>query len=188
MLSENLITKKKLSDSLNVLLEQKSFQKITVNDISQTSHLSRRTFYNYFEDKWELAYWDYKYQNDVIIRKNYPMVSWKDTLILLLDHHIKNEKTLRALGVFDDVSLVNQFLKEYTCQVYSEMIVTNSSENLTPEDLPVPLRVYCYGSAEMVYMWIREGMRDSSENIADGLMQSMPEIMKLSLGAAKKQT
>ena len=39
-----------LSKTLMDLLEKKSFQKITVNDICQDAMVSRSTFYMHFED------------------------------------------------------------------------------------------------------------------------------------------
>lgn len=47
-------TKRVLANQLMVLLESKSFKKITVNDICEGALVSRSTFYLHFEDKYHL--------------------------------------------------------------------------------------------------------------------------------------
>ena len=48
-------TKKLLTDSLKNLLQEKSFDKITVNDICERAMVHRATFYNHFNDKTDLV-------------------------------------------------------------------------------------------------------------------------------------
>ncbi len=42
------------SETMFTLISQKPFEKITVNEICQASQFPRATFYNYFEDKYDL--------------------------------------------------------------------------------------------------------------------------------------
>ena len=49
-----LKTKKNLKNTLMNMLEECSFEKITVKDICQKSHTSRITFYTHYHDKYEL--------------------------------------------------------------------------------------------------------------------------------------
>ena len=55
-------TVKLLTDTLTELLEKEPFEKITVMDICEKSMIPRATFYNYFEDKYDLLnyYWTEK--------------------------------------------------------------------------------------------------------------------------------
>lgn len=45
------------ADTLKRLLKEESFQKIRVSDLCKEAGLSRKSFYNYFEDKYELLIW-----------------------------------------------------------------------------------------------------------------------------------
>ncbi len=47
-------TKRLLLDSLMQLLQEKSFEKIGVNDICERAMVHRATFYNHFDDKYDL--------------------------------------------------------------------------------------------------------------------------------------
>ena len=49
-----LRTKEALLNALLTLVMQKSFDEITVSNIIQLSGYSRTTFYNYYEDKYDM--------------------------------------------------------------------------------------------------------------------------------------
>ena len=60
-----------LGESLSELLKSKSFEKITVNEIAENCGVGRRTFYNNFRDKYDLATWLYiKQLNEFIDSRN----------------------------------------------------------------------------------------------------------------------
>ena len=47
-------TNQQLQDALLEAIEEKPFEKVTVNDIVDHIHVNRSTFYRYYEDKYEL--------------------------------------------------------------------------------------------------------------------------------------
>ena len=55
------VTKKALADSLKKLLRHRGIEKITVEEICTESMVSRRSFYRYFVDKFDLLAWTYNY-------------------------------------------------------------------------------------------------------------------------------
>lgn len=54
--------KKALAEALKVHLRKRPFSKITVDNICETADISRRSFYRYFKDKYELLNWLYEYE------------------------------------------------------------------------------------------------------------------------------
>ena len=53
------ITKRALADGLKALMRERPIEKISVEDICQASQVSRRSFYRYFLDKFDLLTWTY---------------------------------------------------------------------------------------------------------------------------------
>ena len=53
-MAESLITKKAIADSLKELTREKTFDKISVKDISEKCGINRQTFYYHFIDKFDL--------------------------------------------------------------------------------------------------------------------------------------
>ena len=57
-----------LAESLHELTKKKTIDKITVREIVANCDYSVATFYRYFRDKYELAFWDYDQMADSIIQ------------------------------------------------------------------------------------------------------------------------
>ena len=51
------LTKKALATALRDLLEEKSIDKISVHDITDSVGVNRQTFYYYFQNVYELIQW-----------------------------------------------------------------------------------------------------------------------------------
>ncbi len=56
-MADSNITKQALSKALKELMEEQSFEKISVSDICQRCHMNRKSFYYHFKDKYDLANW-----------------------------------------------------------------------------------------------------------------------------------
>ena len=56
-MSEAAVTKKVIADGFRYVMEKKSFDKITISDITDKCGLNRQTFYYHFQDKYELLNW-----------------------------------------------------------------------------------------------------------------------------------
>ena len=56
-MADSNITKQALSNALKELLEEQSFEKISVSDICERCHMNRKSFYYHFKDKYDLVNW-----------------------------------------------------------------------------------------------------------------------------------
>ena len=56
-MADSNITKQALSTALKELMEEQSFEKISVSDICDRCHMNRKSFYYHFKDKYDLANW-----------------------------------------------------------------------------------------------------------------------------------
>jgi AcrR family transcriptional regulator len=63
------LTKKALSQALKELMASIPFEKITINDVTQTAGVSRNTFYYHFSDINELLEWTF--DNEIVKIENF---------------------------------------------------------------------------------------------------------------------
>ena len=56
-MADSNIIKLALSNALKELLEEQSFEKISVSDICERCHMNRKSFYYHFKDKYDLVNW-----------------------------------------------------------------------------------------------------------------------------------
>ena len=58
-MKEQTITKQAIVQSFKQLMKNKTFDKISISDITNACYLNRQTFYYHFQDKYELMNWIY---------------------------------------------------------------------------------------------------------------------------------
>ena len=59
VMKEYTITKDAIANAFKELMKIKSFDKISISDITNSCKLNRQTFYYHFQDKYELMNWIY---------------------------------------------------------------------------------------------------------------------------------
>ena len=85
-------TKETIIDAFWQLLEEKPFNKITVQNIVERCHLNRNTFYYHFQDIPNLAEYTVKSWADQIIQNNYEFGSPMTCLAPLIEECNQHKK------------------------------------------------------------------------------------------------
>lgn len=138
-----------IQNALIKLLEKKSFDTIQVQEICEESMIPRATFYNYFDDKFDLLYWCFS----CLEKSVYPEI---DTV---MDHSINIDEIITNLfdladqyrPVLDRILKTNPtdggLYKEFSSYFLSGSMRIMKSCTLTPE-LKVPAdmiaKMYAY--------------------------------------------
>jgi len=169
-MSDSLITKKAIAAGLKELTKKKSFDKITVADITEACGLNRQTFYYHFQDKFDLVDWIYYNEAISIIINDLNYDNW-DIMILKFLTKLKEEdyfyiNTLKA-------SVENEF-REYLFQVTVELLsgiisgITVNS-NAGEKDVRFVAEFYAFGIVGVVLSWVQHGMKETPDYITSQL-------------------
>jgi len=158
-----MTTYEMIKESLKSLLKTTPLQKISVEDICRHAYVSRKTFYTYFTDKFDLI--DKMFQDDVIA----PMYELHE----LLPKHSFDSSTVIVLERFYQNFYNNKDF--YTCIVrgkgqywFRERLVahiTGINKDLTQKYAktlpPVEIEYMSYffaaSQAMLLYKWLQEG-------------------------------
>jgi probable dihydroxyacetone kinase regulator len=165
-MSESLITKKAIAEGMKELTRKKSFDKITVSDITQICGLNRQTFYYHFQDKFELVNWIYYNDIITIVIEELTYENCIDKVLQMLlkmkseDYFYAN--TLKA-------SVKNEF-EEYLQKVVGELffeIITKIAKDTKMEEDEIRFiaNFYAYGMTGTVVSWALHGMKEPPEYI-----------------------
>jgi probable dihydroxyacetone kinase regulator len=165
-MSDSLITKKAIAAGIKELTRKKSFDKITVSDITQICGLNRQTFYYHFQDKFELVDWIYYNEAISIIINDLNYDNW-DTKVLQFLIKLKEEdyfyiSTLKA-------SVENEF-REYLFKVTVELlcdIISGITANTGAgeKDIRFIAEFYSFGIVGVILSWAQHGMKETPEYI-----------------------
>jgi probable dihydroxyacetone kinase regulator len=163
-MSDSLITKKAIATGMKELTRTKSFDKITVSDITEICGLNRQTFYYHFQDKYELVNWIY--YNDIIAtvaddltyENSIDKVQQMLTKMKSEDYFYQN--TLK-------VTVKNEF-EEYLFKIISELffdLIKRIAKNTNMEDEEIRFiaEFYAFGMTGTVISWAQHGMKETPQ-------------------------
>ena len=166
-------TEDKIIKSFKKLVNEYSFDKITVTMIAEDVGISRPIFYRHFKDKYDLINWYF----DVLAQMSFKQMGISLTLregLIKKFEFIKGEGQFFA-AAFSSESQNCLMEYDYQCiyQFYCDIIHKQGADKI-PEELEFLLRMYCRGSIAMTVEWATTGMKMSPEQLADQLIEAMP--------------
>lgn len=165
-MSDSLITKKAIAAGMKELMKRKSFDKITVSDITEICGLNRQTFYYHFQDKFELVDWIYYNEAISIIMNDLNYDNWDSKILQFLTRFKEEDyfyiNTLKA-------SVENEF-REYLFKVTVELLCDIISgitvnTNATEKDIRFVAEFYAFGIVGVIVSWVQHGMKETPEYI-----------------------
>ncbi len=114
--------KKNLLNAIEKLVSNKPLEKVSVQEILDEAEVSRRTFYKYYSDKYDLANSFYKQHVSQYILSQFDGHNWADILTAILlfirDHlqFYQKLQSFRGQGSFH--SFLMQYSFDFYCSVY----------------------------------------------------------------------
>ena len=166
-MSESGISKKAFADGFRSLMEKRTFEKITISDITSACGLNRQTFYYHFQDKYELLNWIF--YNEIInpLIQNYTIDTWSDGLLQML-YVFKNNAKFYTNALNTSYSdEFRTYLFNATTNIFMDIIdqFGQGSSNLKIDDKKFIAEFLSYGVTGSIINWILTGMKDSPETI-----------------------
>jgi probable dihydroxyacetone kinase regulator len=163
-MSDSLITKKAIAAGIKGLINKKSFDKITVSDITEACGLNRQTFYYHFQDKYELVDWIYYNEAISIIIEDLNYDNW-DCKVLQFLSKLKEEdyfyiNTLKAPVENEFREYLFKVTVELLCDIISGITANNSSNE---KDIRFIAEFYAFGLVGVIISWVQNGMKETPE-------------------------
>lgn len=190
-MSDSLITKKAMANSLKELMRKKSLEKITVSDIVQNCGLNRQTFYYHFKDKYDLVNWIY-YSEIVTTMSPVPDgADWSSAMLNALN--IMRKEKVFYIGSLD---LDRQsFLYDYLFRATRDMLIKIIEQLAVQDKLSIDVadrnfiaEFYTYGLVGMVIQWARSGMAETPSEIVEKLSHFIDDSKQVSADRCRKKT
>lgn len=180
-MSDSLITKKAMAESLKELMKKKSLEKITISDIVKSCGLNRQTFYYHFKDKYDLINWIY--HNEVITTFSQVSSSadWSNVILKVLNIMEQDKSfyigALSAAGqnIFHNYYCFSE-TREMLLKIVDEVIATIDEDyHIDPADRIFISEFYTYGLVGMMIQWAKNGMKEPPDEIVGRLKHIFDE-------------
>lgn len=165
-MSESLITKKAIAEGMKELTKKKSFDKLTVSDISKICGLNRQTFYYHFRDKYELVNWIYYKE---LISFFVEDLTYENCLHKILQM-LKKMKAEDYFYINTLKASAKKEFEEYLFQLVSELFIDiigriAADTDMGEDEIKFIAEFYAFGMAGTIISWAVKGMKESPEYI-----------------------
>lgn len=160
-------TKEIIACAFKDLSSKKAIDKISITDIMKQADYRRQTFYDYFDDKYDLITWIFSYELSKRIQPKMGWEKWNDFLLYLLMYLEENQAYYKK--IFLNIKLDS--FKGYFIYCIKQTLTNLSDDYFEGERLSkqqaqmvhTTIDFYSYGLAETLYHWVLENCEPSSE-------------------------
>ncbi|OJG69973.1 TetR family dihydroxyacetone kinase regulator [Enterococcus phoeniculicola] len=176
-MSESKLTKKVIGDALMDFCEEKSFTKISIQDLTKKVGLNRQTFYYHFSDKHDLLRWVY-FEHSLCYLKseNLSLENWEEQALKMLKA-MKEKSTFYLNTVTADPEILMNEFSEITQELFISLFNQMDEEKqLSEKDKYFYARFFSYGCSGVLTNWILEGYQESPLEIATQLFRLAQDI------------
>ncbi|WP_195724302.1 TetR/AcrR family transcriptional regulator C-terminal domain-containing protein [Paenibacillus monticola] len=169
-MSYSQITKNALARSLKKLMLTQPLHKITIQQLTADCGVTRHTFYNHFQDIYELLGW--VYQTEIIegLEEYRNCASWKQGFLSVL-YYTQSNKTI-CLNTFH--SLGREHLEDFLYGVIYDVIIKivdeldeERKEQVTQQAKQEIADFYTLAILEQVIHWLKTGANTDPTQIVD---------------------
>lgn len=163
-----MITEKALAESLKKLMRSYPINKIHVQMITNDCQLTRHTFYNHFQDVYELLGWIYEHEVIENLEKCCNFAHWKEGISLVLQYTVEN-RTI-CLNTFHSLGRdhLESFLYNVFNHVITEIISYITQENNVDEELKSEAAEFYANAVMGIFIaWLKQDLKKDPSVIAD---------------------
>lgn len=178
-MSESIITKRAIADSFKKIVAEKTFDKISISDITKSCGLNRQTFYYHFQDKYELLNWIYYNDGFIYAIDGITLENWDEKICLLL-RLMKQEQTFYINTIKSAQNYFTDYLLEITTTLFEEAISElDIRKQVIQTERHFIAEFFAYGVCGMVLSWVKSGMKQKVEELAKNFKTIVEDSEKL---------
>lgn len=168
-MSSSKLTKKAIAAELKDLCRKKSFDKISISDITEQCGLNRQTFYYHFEDKYELLNWIYLNEVFAEFIEDISLDNWDQHFQRMMEQMV-SERSFYFNTVTCDPKNFMDFIYKISHTLFTEAIaVFDPKGRVEDEKRDFYASFYSHGSCGILLDWVNHNMKAEPEHVASML-------------------
>ncbi|QIL46177.1 dihydroxyacetone kinase transcriptional activator DhaS [Vagococcus coleopterorum] len=169
-MQESLITKKVIAYSLKKVMETTPFQKVSISQIMEQAEIRRQTFYNHFQDKYELLDWIYKQEISENISDFLDYEEWDKVIYRILAYFEKNQVFYRNALAISEQNSFDQSFYSHTQGLLATIIRDIAKKKNVTKDIALlaySAEFYSHAFVGITKTWILDGCKTPTQELAD---------------------
>ena len=158
------LTKKALLKAFGELIEEKPFNKITINDLTKRCGLNRMTFYYHFDNIYELMIWGLETQMHEVSKDCVNYENWKTGYLRIFDFALERKMYIKK--IFQTIE--QEHLEHYLNQIAERMVLAViddriGDKKLNEDDRLFTAQICAHVLVGTLVSWVARGMKEDPE-------------------------
>lgn len=177
-MSNSIVTERALANALKKLMITHPINKITVKEVTDKCGVTRRTFYNHFDDTYELLGWIYEHEVIEDIKQYYNLNGWKKAAKIVLQYTVDNKDI--CINIFNSLEreYLERFLYEIFCNAFKGIINDITKDMKVDESIKgESVRFYALAVEGEFILWLKSGLKEKPDSILDRLERMMTGVI-----------
>ena len=168
-MADSNITKNALASSLKLLMTQKPFSKINVNDICEGCGMNRKSFYYHFKDIYDLVEWSCLEDATRALAGKKTYSTWTEGLLQIFEVVYENKPFIMNAYRCISREQIENFLFQLTSDLIMGVVKEQeqaANTTISDKDKRFIADFYKYSFVGIMLDWIKQGMKEDYEEIA----------------------
>lgn len=159
-------------NSFKQLVEKKNIDKITVKEICELSDVNRQTFYNHFQDIFDI--FKYIFQEEIFseIAQNRTFETWCGGFLATLHYLKQNSKMILHVYESSYRAEANSFFARLSNRLLEDVVeecISRRGTTILEEDRRFIVNFYRHVFNGLMMDWVNEGMKENPEQLLQKL-------------------
>ena len=155
----NICVKSLLADSFEALLQEKSFDSITITEITNRCGAARSTFYKHFSDKYDIMIWRYHCALNSILTNEKGVADWRDGTLAGVRYLADNRSYFLKILDYKGQNSVHEFLYSYSVEFTQKILRKELAVVELPPKEREAVKVYLMGTSRYIMEWLNVPIR-----------------------------
>lgn len=163
--AQNQFVKECLFDALMILMEKKSFSRITVTELTQKAGVSRMAYYRNYINKYEIIndYLDSLFEDYSEELEKYKNQNINQNTFVFFQYFRKQTRLINNLINSNMTTLLLERFNKYLPKLFHQLFIESP---FSPEEERYQLAYTAGGFFNVLIAWLANGMKESDEEMA----------------------
>lgn len=174
------LTKRAMADALKQLLQKRSLEHITIQDVTDAAQVSRKTFYYHFHDIYDLVEWLLVEDCKILTQNHTDSGIWVRDVAIALNYATENRGWLLSIYQSMERPQLEGILRKIVGPLMEASFAEALGDRLVnEEDRRFVLDIFTYGVTGLFLSWVGDGMHSDAAFLQDKLVRFFEDSIKL---------
>ncbi|MGE4274281.1 MAG: TetR/AcrR family transcriptional regulator C-terminal domain-containing protein [Desulfitobacterium sp.] len=163
--------------ALGYLLEKSNLDHLSIKQLCEESHVSRQTFYRYFQDKYSVVTWHFELLTEDTLQEVGRTLTWLQAHIKLFTELNKEKVIYSHATDSEDYNAIRRYAYRHSIEIYTTTLIEYKKIQPTAH-LLFQIDAAALISSELTFRWGQRGMKESPEELAVLIDSVLPQELK----------